>query len=145
MARASSWSKQRKQAKKAACAVIIALVLQRRRRRHRNRRIWTRKWLLNRERQGAFNQLMQEIRILDTSSYRNFVRMTASTFEYAITRSVRSSVHLCSCELPAISGFSSGIVSQNKRSRGLAAGAEVCVRSIQADTALAHKRAMKPK
>ena len=24
---------------------------------------------------------MQEIRILDTSSYRNFVRMTASTFE----------------------------------------------------------------
>ena len=81
MARASSWSKQIKRAKKAACAVIIALVLQRRRRRHRNRRIWTRKWILNRERQGAFNQLMQEIRILDTSSYRNFVRMTASTFE----------------------------------------------------------------
>ena len=41
-----------------------------------------RKWILNRERQGAaFNQLMQEIPTLDTSSYRNFMRMTASTFE----------------------------------------------------------------
>ena len=68
----------------ASCALVIAVVLRRRQRRRRNRPIWTREWILNREAQGAFHQLMREIRlldILDTSSYNNFLRMDASTFE----------------------------------------------------------------
>ena len=67
----------------AASVLVIAHVLRRRNRRkkRRNRRVWTRQWILNREYQGAFHQLMQEIRLCDTSSYRNFVRMDAATFE----------------------------------------------------------------
>jgi hypothetical protein len=67
--------------KRAACAILIAVILQRRRSRRRNRIHWTREWIRNRESQGAFHQLMQELRILDVSSYRNFVRMDATTFE----------------------------------------------------------------
>ena len=65
----------------AACAIAIVLVLRRRRRRRRNRRVWTRQWILNRGAHGAFHQLMNEIRALDTNSYRYFVRMDAATFE----------------------------------------------------------------
>ena len=65
----------------ASAVVVLSIVMRRRRRKRRNRRIWTREWILNRQRQGAFHQLMQEIRMLDTSSYQNFVRMDASIFE----------------------------------------------------------------
>ena len=64
-----------------AYASLVAIILLRKRRRRRNRRVWTREWILNRERQGAFHQLMKEMRMCDTSSYRNFVRMNAATFE----------------------------------------------------------------
>ena len=67
--------------KKLACAVVIAVLLRQRRRRRRNRKQWTRKWIQNRESQGAFHQLLQELRVLDVSSYMNFVRMDAATFE----------------------------------------------------------------
>ena len=65
-----------------SCAILVAL-LQRRKRRHirRNRPIWTREWILNRESHGAYNQLLKELQLLDTSSYKNFVRMDAATFE----------------------------------------------------------------
>ena len=36
---------------------------------------------MERASQGAFHQLMQELRVLDVSSYRNFVRMDAGTFK----------------------------------------------------------------
>ena len=67
--------------KKLACAVVIAVLLRQRRRRRRNRKQWTRKWIQNRESQGAFHQLLQELRVLDVSNYMNFVRMDAATFE----------------------------------------------------------------
>ena len=35
--------------------------------------------------QGVFHQLMQEIRVFDTFSYHNFVRMNALTFEELLT------------------------------------------------------------
>ena len=65
----------------ASALVVLSIVMRKRRRKRRNRRIWAREWILNRQRQGAFHQLRQEIRMLDTSSYQNFVRMDASTFE----------------------------------------------------------------
>ena len=69
---------------RAACVMLLAVILKRRRQRRlqrRNRRVWVKQWILNREAQGAFHQLMQELRVLDTSSYRNFVRMDVTTFE----------------------------------------------------------------
>lgn len=68
----------------AAAAIAIAVTIKRRRKR-RNRAVWTREWILRRESQGAFNQLM-ELRLCDVSSYRNLVRMDASTFEELLTR-----------------------------------------------------------
>ena len=65
----------------AACALIIALQMKKRRRRRRKRRLWTREWILQRDRLGAFHKLMQEIRLTDSSSHRNFVSMDATAFE----------------------------------------------------------------
>lgn len=61
--------------------VLLAVTLRRRRRRRRNRVVWTKKWIQNRKSQGAFHQLLKELQQLDTSSYKNFVRMDAATFE----------------------------------------------------------------
>ena len=46
--------------------VIIAIMLRRRRRRRCNRRVWTRQWILDRERQGAFNHLMHSAHVIHT-------------------------------------------------------------------------------
>ena len=62
-----------------ACAVIVAILLRRRRRNRRNRRVWTRQWI-RRQDFDAYHHLMQELRISDTTSYRNFLRMDAPTF-----------------------------------------------------------------
>ena len=65
-----------------ASAVIIAIVLYTKAaKKETQSTCMTRQWILDRERQGAFNHLMQEIRMCNTSSYRNFVRMNAVTFE----------------------------------------------------------------
>ena len=67
--------------KRLACVALIALILRCRRRKRRNRILWTREWTRNQEYQGTFHQLLQELRVLDVSSYRNFVRMDAASFE----------------------------------------------------------------
>ena len=41
-----------------------------------NRIVWTREWILRRENQGAFRQLMNKLRLCDVSSYQNFVRIS---------------------------------------------------------------------
>ena len=46
---------------------------------------WVKDWIKNRESQGAFHQLMKEISFIDTLSYRNFVRIDATTFEELLT------------------------------------------------------------
>ena len=47
----------------------------------RNRTVWVCGWILNREDQGAYHQLLQELRLTDGTSYRNFLRMDAPTFD----------------------------------------------------------------
>ena len=64
----------------AACAVIVG-VIARSRQRRRRRRIWTREWILNRQQHGAYHQLLQELRLCDENSYRNFLRMNVASFE----------------------------------------------------------------
>lgn len=63
------------------CAVIIAIIMKRRKRRRRNRTVWTRDWIKNRKRHGAYHHLLQELRVSDLASYSNFLRMDVSTFE----------------------------------------------------------------
>ena len=69
-----------------ACSLLLSAVIKRRhqlkkKRLQRRPRVWTKSWILKRFTQGAFNQLLVELRLCDTSSYRNFVRMDASSFE----------------------------------------------------------------
>ena len=65
---------------KGACGVIVAVVIKKRRK-HRNRTIWTREWIRNRPRFGAYHQLLQELRLANDATYRNFLRMDVSTFD----------------------------------------------------------------
>ena len=71
-------------AEEAAVVLVVAILAKRLRKRRlskRKHRFWVRKWLQNREKLGAYHQLLQELRSLDTSSYRNFLRMDSTSFE----------------------------------------------------------------
>ena len=46
-----------------------------------NRTIWARQWISQREEYGAYNGLVREIRVNDTASYRNFLRMDDTSFD----------------------------------------------------------------
>lgn len=63
------------------CAVIVATIMRRKHRRRRKQTVWTREWIRNRQKFGAYHQLLQELRLSDVSSYRNFLRMDISSFE----------------------------------------------------------------
>lgn len=57
------------------------LILSSRKRRGRKRKCWVRDWILQRDKFGAYNCLIQELRICDVSGYRNFLRMTETDME----------------------------------------------------------------
>jgi len=64
--------------------MLVASTLYRRRQlrvRTRNRTIWARHWISKREEYGAYNGLVREIRVNDTASYRNFLRMDDTSFD----------------------------------------------------------------
>ena len=62
-------------------AMYVILPAQRQKRcRKRNREVWVRKWIMDRIKYRAYHQLIRELS-LDISSYYNFVRMSATTFE----------------------------------------------------------------
>lgn len=72
-----------------ACGLIVAALLRKKRnnkRKRRNRTVWVRDWIKNRPKVGAYNCLIQELKSIDTSSYRNFLRMDVSTFEELFTK-----------------------------------------------------------
>ena len=66
-----------------ACGGVIALMLKRlrRRRKTRKRKMWVRNWIKNQPSFGAFHQLVQELRMADNATYRNFLRMDVSAFD----------------------------------------------------------------
>ena len=64
------------------CLVSLLIHITRKRKsRQRNRRIWTRSWLLKRHQLGAYHRLIPELTLTDPESLRNFIRMDLSTFE----------------------------------------------------------------
>ena len=50
-------------------------------RKRKKRSVWVRNWLLQRDSNGAYNQIIEELRTHDPSSYKSYVRMDAKTFE----------------------------------------------------------------
>eukprot|EP00731_Ephydatia_muelleri_P013973 Em0007g1283a len=67
---------------------VSALIIRKRQRR-RKRSIWVREWIRRRHKYGAYHHLMRElerVQAMDVSSYLNFVRMNASTFETLLTK-----------------------------------------------------------
>ena len=43
--------------------------------------MWIREWIKNRPQFGAYYQLVQELQLTDTGTYRHFLRMDMSTFD----------------------------------------------------------------
>ena len=65
-----------------AASVISSLVLIRKRRRQgKNRTIWIKQWIRNREQYGTFNCFISELRVGDMPSFGNFMRMNSETFD----------------------------------------------------------------
>lgn len=64
-----------------ACGVLIALLMKRSRRNHRNKTVWVREWIRRRPNLGAYHQLVQELRLGDSATYRHFLRMDIPTFD----------------------------------------------------------------
>lgn len=71
---------------RGACGVVVSIILARRRKRRRNRTVWVRDWIKNRPKQGAYHQLLRELRLTDQNSYRHFLRMDANTFEDLLSK-----------------------------------------------------------
>lgn len=61
---------------------VVAVIMKRRQKRRKNRKIWTREWLRNRTIFGAYYTLLAELRNLDISSYRNFLRMDVIAYRH---------------------------------------------------------------
>lgn len=70
--------------------VQLNVLLMRRRRRaaRRDRRFWVRPWLsVDRRLQfGSFDQLMEELRVEDTTAYFNYLRMEPAMFDELVQR-----------------------------------------------------------
>ena len=45
------------------------------------RRIWTRDWLLKRQEKGAYNGILNELRLTDKEDFRKYLRMNTETFQ----------------------------------------------------------------
>ena len=43
--------------------------------------VWTKEWFLKREEKGAYNMLLEELRMKDADSYRHYLRMNTDTFQ----------------------------------------------------------------
>ena len=70
-----------KRALVGACGAIVVYIISRRRRRRRNRKLWIRPWIKNRPAQGAYENLLRELRLEDRCGYRNFIRMDPCSFD----------------------------------------------------------------
>ena len=68
----------------AAAAVKKANKARAMRRRIKRKRVWVRKWLLNRPKYGMYEKLMNQLRRQNVKSFRNFTRMEPSMFDQMV-------------------------------------------------------------
>ncbi|XP_070550575.1 uncharacterized protein [Ptychodera flava] len=59
---------------------VAYYVTEKRRKKNRKRRLWCKPWLLRRQQQGWYQNLIQELRDEDPKCYRNFLRVNHSGF-----------------------------------------------------------------
>ncbi|CAL1274040.1 unnamed protein product, partial [Larinioides sclopetarius] len=52
----------------------------------KKRKVWTRKWLLRRKALGCYENLMRELALEDSESYRRWLRMDVESFEYLLAK-----------------------------------------------------------
>ena len=45
------------------------------------RRIWAKNWLLERQKKGAYNGILNELRLTDKEDFRKYLRMNTETFQ----------------------------------------------------------------
>ena len=61
--------------------IITVLLTKGRVKSRRKRKLWVRKWIARRESRGAYNAIMQELRLEDAEGYRRYLRMNTDSFE----------------------------------------------------------------
>ena len=61
------------------CAFAVAILVSRRQKRRQERSVWVRDWIKQRRDKGVYYQLMQELRLTDTMSYRNRIDAVETT------------------------------------------------------------------
>ena len=68
--------------------ILAALLILRRRRKRRviNRSTWARPWILCRKEQGAFQNLVKELREEDKKMYQRYFRMEEKTFQLLLNK-----------------------------------------------------------
>ena len=61
--------------------MIVAILNKRPVKKRRNRKVWVRKWIAQRDSMGAYGALLQELRLEDAEGYRKYLRMNTECFE----------------------------------------------------------------
>lgn len=65
----------------AAASLIVAAAIIKRQNKIKRKRLWSRKWLLQRNvGRGAASFVLKELRVEDEKSFKNFTRMSFNTF-----------------------------------------------------------------
>lgn len=78
-----SESERRKQITAATALMLLAAALKSKPKRIRT--VWVKDWLLKRQEYGAYNAIMNELRLTDKDYYRRYIRMDVSVFEVRVT------------------------------------------------------------
>ncbi|KAG8176626.1 hypothetical protein JTE90_028608 [Oedothorax gibbosus] len=77
-------SKHEKNRVSAALAAVIVSAY--RKKQQKKRTVWTRNWLLRRKVFGCYENLMRELALEDSESYRRWLRMDVECFEYLLRK-----------------------------------------------------------
>ena len=59
----------------ATCAQMQAHIIQKLKCNRRKRKVWVKSWLRRRDEKGAYNDIIQELRLEDRYDYRKYMRM----------------------------------------------------------------------
>lgn len=70
--------------KKVKIAIACLLILRRRRRRRRQRKFWIRSWIERRQEQGAYANLVHELKNEDPNMYKRYFRMDPDNFQHIL-------------------------------------------------------------
>ena len=84
------WAKSTQ--KRIICTILLttgAYVIHKKNKQVRERRVWVKKWLLDRNTKGAYASIMNDLRLHDQESFRKYLRMNTT----AIHRACHEFIH----------------------------------------------------